>query len=216
MKNKSHYITLFLFALMLFTMGIWIVRIVNGNVPYVDQWTRELVTMLDDSWVYTFFRAVTEFGSQSFLLPFTIIMALVLWWLFKDWIPALIFSGGTLISHLFNVLIKEIIERERPSVLEAANAEGYSFPSGHAMIAMVCYGLLAYFLVKKSTSSRAMFFTQLFFAFIVFLIGISRYFINVHYLTDVASGFFIGFICLIGFIYLYEIIQKLRSNTFNK
>ncbi|UJL47579.1 phosphatase PAP2 family protein [Virgibacillus sp. NKC19-16] len=210
MINKQKYIILFLFVLMILTVGIWIIRIVSGSAPYVDQWTRDLVARLDGSWIYTFFRAVTEFGSQPFLLPFTIIMALFLWWLFKDWLPALIFSGGTLISHLFNLLIKEIVERDRPSILEAANAEGYSFPSGHAMISMVCYGLLAYFLVKKLTSSKAIFFTQLFFAFVVFLIGISRYFINVHYLTDVVSGFLFGFLCLIGLIYLYEFIQKQR------
>lgn len=210
MVNKRNYIILFLFAVMLLMMGIWIVRIISGSVPYVDQWTRDLVARLDDSWIYTFFRAVTEFGSGHFLVPFTIIMALILWWIFKHWLPALIFSGGTLMSHWFNLLIKGIVERDRPSILEAANAEGHSFPSGHAMISMVCYGLLSYFLVKKLTSYRAIFLTQLFFACVIFLIGISRYFINVHYLTDVVSGFFIGFICLIGLIYLYEFIQKER------
>ncbi|MBY7143050.1 phosphatase PAP2 family protein [Virgibacillus sp. NKC19-3] len=210
MKNKWVLFIFCLFVLMLFVVGGWIGRILSGDVPYVDRWTYGLVAGLEDSWIYTFSRVMTEFGSWSFLLPFTIIMALILWRVFKDWFPALIFSGGTLMSHLLNLLIKEMVKRERPSILEAANAEGYSFPSGHAMIAMVCYGLLSYFLVKQLASSRAVFVTQFCFAFVVFLIGISRYLINVHYVTDVVSGFFIGFLCLIGFIYLYECIQKQR------
>ncbi|WP_461178823.1 phosphatase PAP2 family protein [Virgibacillus ainsalahensis] len=213
MLNKWNYIILFLFVLLVIVTGIWIVKIMTGTVPYIDQWTRGLVSEVDDSSIYTFFRCVTELGSSTFLVPFTIIMAFLLWWFLKDWLPALMFSGGTLVSHLLNQLIKHFVERERPSLLPAANAEGYSFPSGHAMISMVCYGLLAFFLVKKISSTKAVFWTQLFFALIIFLIGISRYFINVHYLTDVVGGLFIGFLLLISLIDLYRRIQQYRTTS---
>ncbi|WP_246476569.1 phosphatase PAP2 family protein [Salicibibacter cibi] len=206
------YIVFLLFFVFILT-GIWIVKIVNGTVPYVDQWTRDLVAHLDNTFVYTFFRGVTELGSGTFLVPLNIVMAIILWVLFRDWLPALILSGGSLSSHWINLLIKELVERERPSILVAANAEGYSFPSGHAMISMVCYGLSAYFIVKKINSSKAIFFTQLFFSMLILLIGMSRYFINVHYLTDVTAGFFFGFIYLVALIYLYRDIQKRRSPT---
>nr|WP_280922962.1 phosphatase PAP2 family protein [Virgibacillus litoralis] len=122
----------------------------------------------------------------------------------------MVFGVGTLTSHGLNILIKRLVERERPSILVAANAEGYSFPSGHAMISMVCYGLLAYFITKNLKSAKATFAVQFLFALLIFLIGISRYMINVHYLTDVLAGFIFGFIFLVGLIYLYELIRNRR------
>lgn len=211
--KKRNYIILFLLTVVLVTVGIWIVKIVIGDIPYVDQWTRELVARMDDTYIYTVFRWITNLGSEPFMVPFTAVAAIILWWMFRDWLPALIFAGGTLSSHLLNKLIKLLVERDRPSILVSANAEGHSFPSGHAMISMVCYGLLAYFLARKIISNKLKFMVQAFLALLIFLIGISRYVINVHYLTDVAAGFFIGFLCLVGLIYLYGWLHKRRNQT---
>lgn len=213
MRYRRNNAILFSFVFVLIITGIWMVRIIGGKAPHIDRWTRELVEKLNNSGVYTFFRWTTELGSGTFLVPFAIIFTFILWWTFRDWLPAIIFGFGTLTSHGLNILIKQLIERERPSILVAANAEGYSFPSGHAMISMVCYGLLSYFLAKKITSAKATFAIQFLFAMLVFLIGISRYVINVHYLTDVLAGFIFGFIWLVCLIYLYEYIQKFRLTS---
>ncbi|WP_240508091.1 phosphatase PAP2 family protein [Virgibacillus indicus] len=211
--KKRNYIILFLLTMVLVTVGVWIVKIVKGNVPYVDQWTRELVARMDDTYIYTIFRWITNLGSEPFMVPFTVAAAIILWWAYRDWLPALIFAGGTLSSHMLNKLIKLLVERDRPSILASANAEGHSFPSGHAMISMVCYGLLAYFIAGKINSSKLKFLVQAFLALLIFLIGISRYVINVHYLTDVAAGFLIGFLCMVGLIYLYDWVHKRRNQT---
>ncbi|MFC2949977.1 phosphatase PAP2 family protein [Virgibacillus sediminis] len=206
--HKRNYIVLFLLVLLLFMTGVWIAKIMAGSVPYVDQWTRELVGMVDGTAVYTFFRWMTELGSGTFLTPFTIIMAAVIWLLYRRFLPAVIFAGGTLSAHWLNLMIKEIVNRQRPSLLPSAEAEGYSFPSGHAMIPMVCFGLLAYYLGKKMYSARTVFIMQLAFALLVFLIGISRYFLNVHYLTDVVAGFFVGYLWLLGWIALDRFLAR--------
>jgi undecaprenyl-diphosphatase len=197
----------------LFMIGVWIFRILQGRMPFIDLWTRDLVERLSDTYVYTILRYVTELGSEWFLVPFTIAVGIILWIAAKNWLPALIFSGGTLLSHLFNILIKHLVERERPSIYEAANAEGHSFPSGHAMISMVCYGLLAYFIGKNIASAKMKLAVQIFLALLIFLIGISRYVINVHYLTDVVTGFVIGFLLLVSLIYLYETLRGRQSQS---
>src|SRR5699024_7592027 len=112
---------------------IWYVKIMSGVVPSVDQWSWQFVANIVASKFYLIFHWITELVSKSFLFPFTIIMSLLLWYLFRDWLAGFLFAGGTLGSHLLNTLIKELVERERPRVLLEANAEGYSFPSGHAM-----------------------------------------------------------------------------------
>lgn len=208
LSEKRSYLLL-LFSIFVFGLLInWVIKIVKGAVPYTDQWTKEFVEAMADSHVYTIARWITELGSASFLVPFTIIIGLLLWWTFRDFLPALLFSGGALASHLANVIIKELVARERPRIFIEANAEGYSFPSGHAMLSMVCYGLLAYFMTQIITSKKAKLGIKVIFGVLIFLIGVSRVIINVHYLTDVIIGFVLGFLCLIGLIYTYKGARK--------
>ncbi|WP_284139483.1 MULTISPECIES: phosphatase PAP2 family protein [unclassified Virgibacillus] len=207
-KRQMIYILL---GFSLFMVGIWIVKIINGELPLLDQWSRSFVVQMENTSIYTFFRIMTEFGSRPFILPFTIGVALLLMGVNRDWLPSLVFAGGTLLSHFLNNVIKFLVQRERPTILVEANAEGFSFPSGHAMTSMVCYGLLSYFIVKKIKSAKIAFGVQFFFALLIFLIGISRYVINVHYLTDVAAGFLFGFLLFYGLIQLYEYVNRLRS-----
>lgn len=176
----------------------------NQKMPYIDLWTRSFVDLMAERKGYFLARSLTELGSDTFLVPFTFVMMFVLWILYRNWLPALIFSGGTLLSYFLNLLIKGMFARERPSINIAANAEGYSFPSGHAMISLVCYSLLFYFLMKKLSTKRWIPFLRCVKIALVFSIGMSRYVINVHYLTDVVTGFIIGYFLYKGIVYTYE------------
>ena len=209
MRRKN--IMIFLFLVIVAVTGIWIIQIMNGGMPYVDTFTRDLVAQLGASFLYEPFLFITHLGSRFFLIPFVTIVSIILALWFRHWLPVVFFAGGTLLSHGLNILIKRLVTRERPSILAEANAVGHSFPSGHAMISMVCYGLLGYFITRKLTAKWAILTVQIISSFIVFLIGISRYVINVHYLTDVLVGFFLGYLLLVGFIYLFQFIWNKRS-----
>lgn len=210
MKNKQSYMYIFSIVILLSVITGWILTIKNSGVPYVDQWTRAVVDSVADTKLYFAARWITELGSESFLIPFTMIMGIILIFGCRDWVPALLFAGGTLMSHLLNMWIKILVRRERPSIFIEANAEGFSFPSGHSMITIVCYGFLMYLLVKKVSSNQIKLMIQIGFSLLIFLIGISRFFINVHYLTDIIAGFTFGFLILLGQIYLFEYMQKKR------
>ncbi len=209
--KRNQKLGLFLFFIIVAVIGVWIFQIMNERMPYVDKFTRGLVGQLEGTLLYDLFRMMTNLGSEFFLYPFVVITAIVLFIWFKHWLPTVIFAGGTLSSHLVNTFIKSIVTRERPSILVEANAEGYSFPSGHAMISIVCYGLIGYFITKKLKSKAAIRIVQILFSLLIFLIGISRYVINVHYLTDIITGLFLGYLLLSGFIYLYERMNTKRS-----
>ncbi|WP_240033725.1 phosphatase PAP2 family protein [Oceanobacillus profundus] len=211
--KKDRTLLLFLLIAVLIITGVWVLQIVNGYVPYIDSWSNQFVETLHNSIIYQPFRLVTNLGSESFLVPFVVVMTIVLSILLKKWFVAILFPGGILLTHQLNILIKSLVVRERPSISVAANAEGYSFPSGHAMISMVCYGLIAYLLVKKMKSHVLIFITQTMFVTLIFLIGISRYVIHVHYITDIVAGFALGFICLIGLIYVYERMESVLSRS---
>jgi undecaprenyl-diphosphatase len=49
-------------------------------------------------------------------------------------------------AGLLNFLLKNLFERARPDMFEVINVTGYSFPSGHAMVSLWFYGMLAYLL----------------------------------------------------------------------
>jgi len=191
--------------------GWWIIAIMEGKVLLADEWTRKPVEWVAGTPIYSFFRFMTNFGSEFFMYPFTFIMAIILVILYRDWLPGLIFAGGTLSGHLVNKGIKIIVARERPSILAAANAEGFSFPSGHAMITLIAYGLLLYFITKKLRTQKGILIARVILIGMIILIGISRYVINVHYITDILAGYFYGLLLLYALIYLYEKINHLRG-----
>jgi len=73
----------------------------------------------------------------------------------------------------------------------------YSFPSGHATVAMAYYGILFYVWMMHMKSIAA---KNLIFVFGIFFIvgmGFSRVYLGVHYLSDVLGGYAIGFVWLI-------------------
>ncbi|MCF3942035.1 phosphatase PAP2 family protein [Oceanobacillus alkalisoli] len=208
-------ILLLIFIVLIIITGIWVLQLLEGNMPYVDQATRRFADLLGQSFLLEPFQFITHLGSSFFLYPFVAVVTIFLFIWFKHWLPAVFFGGGIYLSHKINHGIKLLITRERPSISVSLNAEGYSFPSGHSMISLVCYGLLAYFITRKLKSKRLISMVQIGFAVLIFLIGISRYIINVHYLTDVLAGFFFGYLLLIGLIFLYEKLMKKISSSKN-
>src|SRR5262249_19183800 len=72
----------------------------------------------------------------------------------------------------------------------------YSFPSGHALVSLVMYGLLGYFVLMNLHHAWSRNIVVLVPILIVLLIGISRMFLGVHYFSDVAAGYVAGTIWL--------------------
>jgi len=210
MKNKTAAVLFSVWMAACLLSIVWIIQIKRDILPYTDQWTRGIVPHVHGTGLFDFFRVITELGSSHVLIPIAIAAAAGLMLLYKHWYPALLLLGGTLFAHLLNTWIKQLIARERPSVSVTLNAEGFSFPSGHSMISMVFYGLLAYLLCKKIHSEKGKLMVQILSGTLVCLIGISRYFINVHYITDIIAGFTIGFALLYIYIRIDKNVSDLR------
>ncbi len=88
--------------------------------------------------------------------------------------------------------LKMQIGRNRP-VGALVEVTGYSFPSGHAMVSMAFYGFMA-LLVPRDTSWGRIARKGLF--LLIFLIGCTRIYLRVHYLSDVLAGWILGALCL--------------------
>ncbi|WP_426196850.1 phosphatase PAP2 family protein [Massilia sp. DWR3-1-1] len=104
------------------------------------------------------------------------------WWLLAGMI---ILPGGTLL----NVLIKYSFQRARPTFdAPLLTLTTYSFPSGHTAFAAMFYGLLACVLVAHLRGAAARAAVVLAAGAMVALVGLSRMYLGVHYLSDVLAA----------------------------
>lgn len=105
---------------------------------------------------------------------------------------ALIVGLSAASAALLNWGFKEGFQRPRPPD-PLAYEISYGYPSGHSLGSMVGYGLLCYLLclfVVRTAYLR--FFVLLGFGIFVFMIGLSRMYLRVHYFSDVMGGFAFG------------------------
>jgi undecaprenyl-diphosphatase len=118
--------------------------------------------------------------------------------------PVAIIGAGVIIQG-----IKLIIKRPRPSFFAPILHEtGYSFPSGHSLIAMVVYGLFGYFLLHLFRNFWARLAVRILTVLLVIAIGVSRVYVGVHYPTDVLAGWIAGVPWLISCLALHEVLAR--------
>jgi undecaprenyl-diphosphatase len=123
------------------------------------------------------------------------------------WVGAL--GGGSLL----NMLLKAAMQRARPEVEAATYAEGWSFPSGHAMGATTAYGMLTYLLVQRFNNYLGAVVATA--VLVILLVGASRIYLGVHYFSDVAAGFLAGAVWLAICVIACELAES-RQRTFSR
>jgi len=110
-----------------------------------------------------------------------------------------------------NILLKQLFARARPQLWErTVDVRFYSFPSGHAMMSMVIYGLLSYFLASRFPRWRVGIFSLT--LVLIAAIGFSRLYLGVHWPTDIIAGYTAGLVWLISCILSLEIWQQSCSS----
>lgn len=147
------------------------------------------------------FQAITHLGDGAVLTVIGVLVGLLLlamqrWLLLITWALALGCGG------LLNRALKAFFQRARPTLPNPfAEASGWSFPSGHAMGSFITYMMLAYLAVRL-LDRRWRRPGVLIAALLIFLIGLSRIYLGVHYVSDVLAGYAAGAlwlaVCLTG------------------
>ncbi len=122
----------------------------------------------------------------------------------------LIAIGGTAI---FVPVLKAILERSRPMELYSG-ADAFSFPSGHATLNAVLYGICAVLIAHdRSRWAKAGIFTVA--ATYVITIGFSRVYLAAHWMSDVLAGFLFGTAMVAAFAFVFGPIhnEKIGRNA---
>jgi membrane-associated phospholipid phosphatase len=114
-------------------------------------------------------------------------------------------------AQLLTAALKVGFRRDRPVFDEPlASAGTYSFPSGHALVSLVVYGALAYVLATRLRSPHARVACFAGAALLAFVIGFSRLYLGVHFLSDVLAGFSAGTAWLLVCIATYRFWAQRR------
>jgi undecaprenyl-diphosphatase len=134
----------------------------------------------------------TTLGDSLVLGTFIALAAFALWrrgrWI--DGAGLILAAGG---GGIVNQLLKALFERARPSLFPGPfHLTSYSFPSGHSMGAMMCYGMFAFVGVRLVRGRLARWAIILLAGLIIGCVGLSRVYFGVHYPTDVIGGYIAG------------------------
>lgn len=138
-----------------------------------------------------FFLLMTQFGGTGAVLVVSVVAFGYFLWRMRTY--ALPFLLAVLGNSLTVFFLKEALQRARPSADFAYYFETlFSFPSGHSAIAVAAYGFIAYALVRTAQGRAAKSAVIIGAVIFILLIGISRLYLGVHYLSDVIGGFVFG------------------------
>lgn len=137
-------------------------------------------------------RGVTMLGSEA--LAGFMVLLLVYFAIHRRWgaaVALLLVTGG---AQLLNNVLKDLFHRTRPgAVVAIIPSQQFSFPSGHAMVSTAFYLFIAYMAWRLLRGWRRYAAVGVL-LLVIGLIGLSRLYLGVHYLTDVIAGYLAGFL----------------------
>lgn len=165
-------------------------------INFIDEKIYALIHSMESLSATKVMILISYLGSAIVLIT----LAISMYFLYKDKKYPILISINLASVFIINRILKIIFRRDRPNIISPTSEKGFSFPSGHAMIATGFYGLLIYFTYKnvKNKIKRNIIITIL--TILILSIGISRVYLGVHYATDVIGGYILGIIYLVFFI----------------
>jgi membrane protein DedA with SNARE-associated domain/membrane-associated phospholipid phosphatase len=129
------------------------------------------------------------------------------------WLPLVGWVSGLSGSVLLDLALKQAVGRVRPAFSAAyAVAPTGTFPSGHALGALVGYGLAAYFLVILARSRWLQIVIIGLAAVIVAALSFSRLYLATHYFSDIVGGLAAGSVWLAMCITGLEVARRKLGN----
>ncbi len=202
-KNKLLLTIIILFLILIICISTKVIlqkELKIDNLAY-----NILVEKLRNPNLTIFMLLITKFSDTITILLFTIILILFFLVTIKNKKIALLIPCNLILVVIINQLLKFLIQRQRPIGYRIIEMSGYSFPSGHAMVSMAFYGLLIYVIYRLVKNKNLKVSLIIINVLIIILIGISRVYLGVHYLSDVITGYSLSIIYL---IILIKILNK--------
>ncbi|HET9010156.1 MAG TPA: phosphatase PAP2 family protein [Gemmatimonadaceae bacterium] len=170
-------------------MGEWVQKGLTQTFDVaVLQWLHQHSTPL----LTQMATELTYLGTGTVVLMIVAVAALFLWHT-EHKHSARLLLAAVAGNILLNGVLKLVFHRARPSVFEwQTTAVSSSFPSGHAMSATVCYGTVAYLVIRLQKHHWSRLLTGTAAVILILLICATRLYLGVHYPSDVIAGILVG------------------------
>jgi len=193
---------------------VWIFGGITEDVltgdPFVkvDQWVLQNVLYFRTPMVSEIMIVFTHVAGEVLIAAGSLVI--IIYSLFRKRFDSLIaFISAILGGNILVLVLKVTIRRTRPVTENSlVSAGGWSFPSGHAMMSVIFYCMVLYFAIRHMHSWKLRVFMVMAAGFVVFLLGLSRIYLEVHYLSDVLAGYAGGLFWLTICITALEVYRK--------
>ncbi len=209
------------------TLGIFAAlaaaAVTSGIAVTVDrfQWEVELTLWLQGFSLgpFDFLRGLLFWMGVRGVAGAVMLAVCVVLWL-RRWRLESAFVALALVPDLLNLVIKETIARPRPTAdlvevtIGWGGLQGFGFPSGHAVHAVVFYGLLLY-LARRYVPSRPLV-RAIAVAVVgyILLTGPWLLYEGRHWMLDVLGGYAYGTVYLLSIIWAYErALARMRAGN---
>ena len=149
-------------------------------------------------------KFITNLGSATFLILVAMLSVLLI----KNKKIGISVCSNLAVAAVLNFLLKNILQRPRPTEFRIIDENGYSFPSGHSMVSMAFYGFIIYLIYKYVKKDNIKWPLIILLGALILFIGVSRIYLGVHYTSDVLGGFLISISYLIIYISIVKKVIK--------
>jgi undecaprenyl-diphosphatase len=183
-----------------------IIFIKVNTISAVDTTIGKELYSLHDQALVSLIKWVGMLGSTVGIVTVLFVSMLLFIIFHRNVKAAVILFLSVLLGNVGNKLLKALIGRERPTFPEHIE-DGFSFPSGHVMVGLLLFGMIAYYLVRASQIIKVKQTILICTSLLLILIGFSRLLEGEHFLTDVIGGFITGGLVLIGMISIDQVLH---------
>lgn len=220
-SDAPYYLTIAI-AIATFALGLKVFieladELAENELEAFDTTITNFVISFRTEGLTSFFSFVTDLGDRITYFIIIVALSLLFWFGLRNWIYSIQTIAVLILSAGSNLLLKNYINRERPSLDHLVSVNTLSFPSGHSMSAMAFYGFLIYLALTLNISKRIKLLITIFLSLLIFSIGLSRIYLGVHFPSDVAAGFAGGLIwvalCAIIFNIFYLWRSKMKNSS---
>ncbi len=173
-----------------------------------DLWIAERVQEVDGEAFAKTLDYTAEFGDVPLMVVAAALAGAVAA-RFAGWMDGALVIG-TLASRGVNSVVKEIIDRPRPSpslVHVESQPSSFSFPSGHADTVMVLFGFIFYLAAVHLRDARLRLAVQAVSLWVILATGVQRVYVGDHWPSDVLGGYYLGALMLAGLIALHWLVR---------
>jgi membrane-associated phospholipid phosphatase len=199
------FVLLLLLALIIFIYAIRMVFIVEKTD--FDQHVFQAIAPYIKPGLTSIMSFITFLGKHDLLIPLNIVLILFFIYRKEKWFATRI-AALSLSSLILMFTLKLFFQRTRPDLPVIGDVSGFSFPSGHALISVVFYGLFIHMIWHEVKSKWLRIVSVIFLSILILLIAFSRVYLRVHYASDVIAGIAVGFIWLVLALNIIHRIEK--------